>query len=69
MYNDLVNDTPEIKFPRALQEDDVRRNMFVMVDAIWYMDGNQDKINAKLTADNKIPNRYLVKSRSKVKAT
>ncbi|XP_053376613.1 uncharacterized protein LOC123531671 [Mercenaria mercenaria] len=32
--------------------------MYIIVNTIWYIDGSQDKINAKSDADHKIPTRF-----------
>ena len=58
LYNDLIDDVPDIEFPASLPNSDMTRRVMIIVDALWYIDGNHEKINHKLKTQNKIPDRY-----------
>lgn len=60
LYNDLIEDAQEIEFPASLATSEMTRHVMVIVDALWYIDGNHEKINHKLEKEKKIPERLTL---------
>jgi len=58
LHNDLVDDLG-IQFPVCLPEEEIRRRVMVLVNALWYIDGSHDKINTRCEVDKRIPTRFV----------
>ena len=52
-------DELDVTFPSTLPNDESKRRMMVIVDALWYIDGSHEKINSKVDAGKSIPKRYM----------
>lgn len=66
MYNSLCEEMktckPKVGFPRVMPADVVSKHMMTIVNALWYLDGNKDKIqerNSHCKDVQPIPNRLL----------
>ena len=47
-------------FPNSMAKDDVKKNVFILVNCLWYLDGNYQKIVERSSHDvGKSPNLFI----------
>ena len=60
LYNDFV-ENEDVCYPALLAPGEMTRQTMTIGDTLWYLDGSNDKINARITDScKKIPARYIV---------
>ena len=59
LFNGLIDDLNDMEFPVSMHGEEMQRKIMIIVDVLWFIDGSHDKINSKIRADERIPERYV----------